>query len=340
MNRKRWLQERRKGLGGSDIGAVVGLDPYRGPLDVYLDKVGEAPPDEDRADLERGRALEPLIAKKYALETGRQLFQVRGLIRHTEYGFLIGTPDRRFLDPKLNEEGMLEIKSQRVRPFTKAKREGLPAHFVAQLQWYLALAGRSLGAYALFSAENWEMIAFDVEANAGLQKELLEAGRTFWNDNVLAQRPPTNPYTVPVEVVKSGTEIRVLDTAEMRAAVRFYAEARDLEATGKELTGEAKAALKALIGEHGAVQCQGAVVYFAQQAGRVTLDRKALAAAQPIDRQKLLDYVMRNIEGPTAIALHDLLTKGNSEITLDLAGFEKQGSSYDTLRVYLRGEEE
>ena len=45
MTREEWLSARRTGIGGSDIAAILGLSPWRTPLDVYRDKVdGEDQP--------------------------------------------------------------------------------------------------------------------------------------------------------------------------------------------------------------------------------------------------------------------------------------------------------
>ena len=33
MERDAWLQERTKGIGGSDVATVLGLNPYKTPLD-------------------------------------------------------------------------------------------------------------------------------------------------------------------------------------------------------------------------------------------------------------------------------------------------------------------
>jgi len=35
-----WLNERRKGIGGSDAAAICGVSPYRTPLQVWKDKRG------------------------------------------------------------------------------------------------------------------------------------------------------------------------------------------------------------------------------------------------------------------------------------------------------------
>lgn len=40
MPREEWLKYRMMGIGGSDAGAICGLNPYVSPIDVFLDKSG------------------------------------------------------------------------------------------------------------------------------------------------------------------------------------------------------------------------------------------------------------------------------------------------------------
>ena len=36
-----WLDARRNGIGGSDVAAVLGANPWRTPLEVWLSKTGQ-----------------------------------------------------------------------------------------------------------------------------------------------------------------------------------------------------------------------------------------------------------------------------------------------------------
>ena len=38
-----WLAWRRKGVGGSDVAAALGLSPYRTARELYYDKIGVVP---------------------------------------------------------------------------------------------------------------------------------------------------------------------------------------------------------------------------------------------------------------------------------------------------------
>lgn len=38
MEHKEWLENRRKGIGGSDAGSICGLNPYSSAIAVFQDK--------------------------------------------------------------------------------------------------------------------------------------------------------------------------------------------------------------------------------------------------------------------------------------------------------------
>ena len=40
---KEWLAWRRKGIGGSDAAAIMGISPFRTARDIYYDKLNIAP---------------------------------------------------------------------------------------------------------------------------------------------------------------------------------------------------------------------------------------------------------------------------------------------------------
>ena len=71
-NRQEWLEARRKGLGGSDIAAIMGISKWSTPRDSYLEKQGVAV-DEDNNAKERGRILETAIAQWYAEKNGFEI---------------------------------------------------------------------------------------------------------------------------------------------------------------------------------------------------------------------------------------------------------------------------
>ena len=59
-------EERRAGIGGSDVGAIMGANPYRSPIACYKDKLGEMPPIAVNYAMEWGNLLEDVVGMKYA----------------------------------------------------------------------------------------------------------------------------------------------------------------------------------------------------------------------------------------------------------------------------------
>lgn len=94
-DRPTWLAERRKGLGGSDVAAALGLNPYWSPFALWLEKSGRL--DEAREETEAmlmGRLLEPVILDRYQeAHPDIELVRAPGLYRHPEVPYLLGTPD-------------------------------------------------------------------------------------------------------------------------------------------------------------------------------------------------------------------------------------------------------
>lgn len=67
LDRDTWLASRRRGLGGSDLAAILGEDPWRTEVDVWLSKLdGYEEPEEDSERREAGTFLEPVVVGWYA----------------------------------------------------------------------------------------------------------------------------------------------------------------------------------------------------------------------------------------------------------------------------------
>ena len=73
MEREEWLRQRKNGIGGSDAGAVCGLNPYVSPVQVYLDKISDKISDYDNEAMRQGRDLEEYVARRFTEATGKKV---------------------------------------------------------------------------------------------------------------------------------------------------------------------------------------------------------------------------------------------------------------------------
>ena len=65
ISHEEWLELRKKGIGGSDAGAIVGVNPYSSAFQVYCDKKGLMPETEDNEAMRQGRDLEAYVARRF-----------------------------------------------------------------------------------------------------------------------------------------------------------------------------------------------------------------------------------------------------------------------------------
>ena len=90
MPREEWLEYRRLGIGGSDAGAIIGMNPYATPYSVWADKTGRLPEKEDNEAMRQGRDFEDYVAKKeQAFEdyTDREAWAKKMLVNISKAGY-------------------------------------------------------------------------------------------------------------------------------------------------------------------------------------------------------------------------------------------------------------
>lgn len=186
---KEQLALRRTGITGTDIPALVGMSPFRTPLDVWLSKV-EGAEAESSEDMERGEFLEDGVARWYAHRTGAAVEQV-GTIVHPKNNLVVCTPDR---IAKLNGERDLSIKvpGPYSREWGEAGTDDAPQYAIIQLQWELVALRelRGIEAGDIAALIGGRLSIYPVAADAELQGMLLEAAAKFWRDYVQTGTPP------------------------------------------------------------------------------------------------------------------------------------------------------
>lgn len=183
------LEDRRLGIGGSDIAAIAGLSPYKTPLQVYLDKV-EGSPSIDNEPMRWGRALEDVIAQRYAEETG-SLVEPGCMLVHPERPWQRGNVDR-YARSQV-ERILLEIKTAGFRQAHRWGESGtdeIPEDYLAQTHWYLPLAPDCTHAEIPVLIGGNDYRVYRVERNPELEGALLELAERFWLDHVEKKVPP------------------------------------------------------------------------------------------------------------------------------------------------------
>ncbi len=187
-NRQEWLRERKNYLGGSDLGAIAGLNPYRTALDVYLDKTSDDIREETNAAMRWGNLLEDVVAKAYSEDTGYDVEIEPNTIYHPEYKFLGANIDR-WSD---NKRRILECKTA---SFLKAKEWGdlgtdqIPESYLIQNATYSAVCNIPVVDTAvLIGGQDFRIYTYN--RNKELENKIIKIGVNFWHNHIEKKVPP------------------------------------------------------------------------------------------------------------------------------------------------------
>lgn len=172
----------RKGyLGGTDVAAILGLSPYRAPIDVWREKVGLSEGMEQTERMRLGQLLEEVIADAYTEQTGRKLRRT-SLVRHPDFDFLAGNPDRLVV----GERGVFEAKASATsRGYSD---DDVPPHVRVQANWYCGLTERDWCDVVLLAGMGLRIVR--VDHDAALFRDMSQAAVEWWQRHVVGNEEP------------------------------------------------------------------------------------------------------------------------------------------------------
>jgi putative phage-type endonuclease len=286
--------DRSKFLGGSDASAVLGINPWRTPLQLWQDKTQPAMPenaDPARARvLERGKRMEPYVCDLLAEETGLVLVRRNERYIDHEFAFLAAE-----IDAEAASGEHVEIKT--VSPF-KAKEWGelgtdaIPVHYTAQAQHGMMITGARVVVFGVLIGGD-DFRTYRVERDDDVIDALRRREVAFWREHVqtLTPPPPINPDDVarmfPRDVgtsVEAGAEALIAYN-ELQA---LLSEAGDHE---RRIEG-CKDALKRAMGDASRLVMSGRDLATWKSQSAKRFDQRAFQAAYPA----LFEQFIKNTE--------------------------------------------
>ena len=191
-DRQEWLSQREGGIGSSEVGTILGLNPYQTPYQLWRRKLGIDPPTTENFAMRAGHYLEDAVSLFYADETGKEIIKrSKGdwLIVNNDKPYLRVSPDRTFWLPNLpkndRNKGILECKTTQL----DIDKDNIPQHWFCQLQYQLGVAELEQGALAwLVHGRSFDYMDFNFDAD--FYKWMVEEVDRFWVDNILGKREP------------------------------------------------------------------------------------------------------------------------------------------------------
>ena len=83
-----WLEWRRKGIGGSDASVVCGVNKWKSPVELWMDKTGQLPYDEAGEAAYWGTVLESVVKAEFSKRTGIEVMPVNQLLQSESHPFM------------------------------------------------------------------------------------------------------------------------------------------------------------------------------------------------------------------------------------------------------------
>lgn len=300
LSRIDWLKLRQSGIGGSDISAIMGENPYKTAYDLYQEKVNQISEDTMSEPAYWGTILEDVVAKEYARRNDVKVQKVNFLIRHGEHDWAIANIDRAVVNPDiagnvrikdgtLTTDRLLEVKtaSEYVKKsWGDEHTDQVPDHYNLQCQWYMGITGVHQCDLALLIGGN-KYRQYTIGFDAELFAIMLEMASEFWHNHVLAgiEPEPTTLAGAKQKYAKADPDTTLdvaFDDDNSIAIIDRYLELKDSEKELKANLETAQTELINLIGTHETLMVDGEIVLtYKNQKGRESFDKKGCLKANP-----------------------------------------------------------
>jgi len=298
LDESEWKQMRRSGIGGSDVGSIIGVNPWRTALDVFLDKTGQSPDFEPNEDMELGTALEPYIVSRYEKLTGLKCVEQQGMWRE---GVVVANVDRivdmgdgrtQAPDGRIISKRIVECKTSNYD-----WEDGVPQSYICQVQWYMGPFPEveSCDVVVYFKHRKTDRVQiFNIKRDDEVYAVLLKKATEFWEKYVKTGiMPPPETEKDCKFLYKQGKKATSVEANEK--AQKAYDECKKLSEeidALEEKLGKAKAVIMAEMKANEILKDKKGkvLVTWKNDKDSVKVDFKAIATALRVDDKMIARY--------------------------------------------------
>ena len=285
-----WLEYRKQGIGGSDASVVCGINRYKSPVELWMEKIGQLPHQEAGEAAYWGTQLEPFVRAEFTKRTGIEVSRRNELLQSEEHPFMLANLDGICEVPDV---GPCIFEAKTASAYKVGEWEdAIPDEYALQLAHYMAVTGYA-GAYiAVLIGGNtfkWKFIERDEE----LISMLIQLETDFWNHVQDGTPPPLDGSDASAKFLAERfsnstprSHITLPDTAANLLA-QYDEACEELEAV-TERKQKAENLLKEMIGEN-EVGTAGDRIITWKSVSQERLDSKTLRAEHPVLYKKYVN---------------------------------------------------
>ena len=245
---------RRRGIGGSEVAALFGVDEYKSAFSVWMDKKTDVVPEHDSETNDRmlmGTVFEPAVLELYSRMTHRAITQPHTSYQHPERPYMVWSPDALVVDEKRGVECKVAFLEQRRK--WGWEPENIPYRVQFQCWWYMAAMDYPVWDVVAFLGDGMPRIYTLQRLDAAHERAMLYRVEEWWRRYVQGDEQPgiddsdaAARWLARIYPVHRPNSIREA-TAEETLILRYYIAKRvallELEADKQRLEVAIKAAI-------------------------------------------------------------------------------------------------
>jgi putative phage-type endonuclease len=253
------LERRLAGITATDIAAIIGVHPHRSRVDVWMTKMGLAPPFDGNVRTKWGEILERPLRRDYE-ETHGVVVHVPGTLEHPDFPWMLATPDGIvYPSNSSTPDRGLELKVHTMRlahQYGAPGTDEVPDLEICQCTWSMAVT--SLARWDLRVFMDGIPADYRIDRDDELIVQLVESAERFRVDYLDTKTPPppdgTDAYTEFLANRHAADNVAaqlipVDDEPETRSAIERLREVRDGLTELKSAEAMLEQVLKARIGD-------------------------------------------------------------------------------------------
>ena len=185
LDKEAWLKYRKRGIGGSDAGAVCGLNPYRTAIQVYYDKTSDEIEKIDNEAMRQGREFEDYVARRFTEATGKKVRRANAMFYDERNTFMLADVDRMVV----GENAGLECKTASPYMADKWQDGKIPMSYQIQCHHYMSVCNADAW-YIAVLIYGREFKYYRIERDEEMIADLIHIEQDFWENCVLKGQIP------------------------------------------------------------------------------------------------------------------------------------------------------
>lgn len=183
--------ERMSIVGGSDIGPICGVNPWRSEMDVFMEKIGAVGPPEQNENMKWGLIHEPAVIQEFRDQFHAEVKVDVPLIRHPKFPHIGYHADGLLLGDDGKPTALIEAKAPDKfarSTFGEPGTDDIPRTYFLQVQQGMGLFDLDRTFVpVLFGGNRW--MYFEVARDRKLAADMIKIANVFWQ-RVIDRNPP------------------------------------------------------------------------------------------------------------------------------------------------------